>query len=144
MQYWVRRYGIGLLVALSVGVLSTLAQARDLAMDPEDMIAVELATVGVDRAGGAPVVLLREPDSGDVVPIHIGFAEARAILMEQHGVPVPRPQTHDLVGSILQGLDATLERVFVDNLADGIYYGMLELSVAGQDAPVHVDTRPSD
>lgn len=132
------------LLAVTTLLLAGQAQARDLAVDPEDLVPVELATVGVDPAGGTPLVLLREPDSGDVVPIRIGVAEARAILMAQHDVDVPRPQTHDLVGNILAGLNATLERVLVDDLSDGIYYGMLELAVEGRDKPVLVDTRPSD
>ncbi|QIT54183.1 hypothetical protein HC341_02480 [Aquisalimonas sp. 2447] len=132
------------LLAMMTVLMAGQAQARDLAVDPDDLVPVELATVGVDPAGGAPLVLLREPDSGDVVPIRIGVAEARAILMAQHDVDVPRPQTHDLVGNILAGLDATLQRVLVDDLSDGIYYGMLELAVEGRDEPVLVDTRPSD
>ncbi len=131
------------LMVVLVAVLSG-AHARDLAMDPDDMVPVELATIGVDRAGGTPLLLLREPESGDVVPIRIGLAEARAILMAQQDVPVPRPQTHDLIDNVFDGLDATLERVLVDDLADGIYYGMLELSVAGRGEPVLVDSRPSD
>ena len=132
------------LLAMMTVLMAGQAQARDLAVDPDDLVPVELATVGVDPAGGAPLVLLREPDSGDVVPIRIGVAEARAILMAQHDVDVPRPQTHDLVGNILAGLDAILQRVLVDDLSDGIYYGMLELAVEGRDEPVLVDTRPSD
>lgn len=144
MGYRVYRWGAALVLTVIVtGVLSG-AHARELAMDPDDMVPVELATIGVDRTGGTPLVLLREPESGDVVPIRIGLAEARAILMAQQDVPVPRPQTHDLIGNVLEGLDATLVRVLVDDLSNGIYYGMLELNVAGRDEPVLVDTRPSD
>ncbi|SEO92788.1 bifunctional nuclease domain-containing protein [Aquisalimonas asiatica] len=144
MRYGVYRQGVALVLAVVLTAMLGAAHARDLAMDPDDMVPVELATIGVDRAGGTPLVLLREPESGDVVPIRIGLAEARAILMAQQDMPVPRPQTHDLIGNVLEGLDATLERVLVDDLSDGIYYGMLELSVAGRDEPVLVDTRPSD
>ena len=134
-----------LVAALLAAVVALApAQARELAKDPDDLVPVELATVGVDPAGGAPLVLLREPESGDVVPIRIGPAEARAILMAQQGVPVPRPQTHDLLARVLEGFDASLERLFVDDLSDGIYYGMLELAVEGRDEPLLIDTRPSD
>ena len=136
--------GALVVLALTVTLLAGQVQARELAVEPDDLVPVELATVGVDPVGGSPLVLLREPDSGDVVPIRIGVAEARAILMAQHGVDVPRPQTHDLIGNVLEGLDATLERVLVDDLSDGIYYGMLELAVEGRDEPVLVDSRPSD
>jgi uncharacterized protein len=120
------------------------AQSRALATPVDELIEVELASVGINPLTGSPVVLLRELERGDVVPIFIGVAEARAILMAMHETPVPRPMTHDLMRDLLGAMDARLERVFVDDLANGTYFGMLELSVAGRDAPVRVDTRPSD
>lgn len=132
-----------LLVAV---VLATAMQAhaRDLAVDPADLLPVELATVGVDRGSGAPLVLLREPQSGDVVPMVIGFNEARAILFAMHEIEPPRPLTHDLLRDVLAAADVTLERVIVDDLQDNTFFGALELRVAGQEEPIRVDTRPSD
>ncbi len=111
----------------------------------EDFVHVELSTVGVDSYSGAPVALLRDPESGDVVPIFIGIAEAEAILRALHEVEMPRPMTHDLMGSILTELDADLERIVVHDLQDGTYYGRIELRV-GDDDNGHrtIDTRPSD
>lgn len=127
-------------LAIAAGPLD----ARELATPVEDMIEVELASVGVSPLTGSPVVLLREMASGDVVPIFIGVPEARAILMAMHDTPVPRPMTHDLMRDLLRTLEARLSRVFVDDLDNGTYYGMLELTVDGQEQPLRVDTRPSD
>ncbi len=124
--------------------LMNVAVARDLGTDPDDLVAVELATVGLDRMSGAPLVLLREPKSGDVVPIMIGMAEAQSILMAMHEVAVPRPMTHDLMGALVSATDARLKRVFVDDLVDGTYLGMLELELDEGRRVVLVDTRPSD
>jgi uncharacterized protein len=132
-----------LVLMLGPGLLVT-AQARELAIDRDELVVVELATVGMGRMSGAPVVLLREPKSGDVVPIIIGMAEARAILMAMHEVPVPRPMTHDLLRDLIGAMDARLENVLVDGLVDGTYLGMLELKLVGREHPVLVDTRPSD
>ncbi len=130
---------LGLLLALSWN-----SQARELAVPEDELIPVELATVGVVPGSNAPVVLLREPESGDIVPIFIGVAEARAILMALRDIPVSRPQTHDLMRDLLTATDASLERVMVDDLVDGTYMGVLELRMANRDEPVLVDTRPSD
>lgn len=111
---------------------------------PDNLVAVELATVGLSPSTGIPVVLLREPESGDVVPILIGPAEAQAILFALHQVPTPRPMTHDLMTNLLMTLDATLERVLVYGLVDNTYLGALELRVEGREEPLLVDTRPSD
>jgi uncharacterized protein len=136
---------VRILLALGATMAVLLpAQARELAVHPDELVPVELATVGMSAGTGVPVVLLREPGSGDVVPIFIGAAEARAILMALYEVPVPRPMTHDLLGNVLTALQASLERVIVDDLIDGGYFGMLELRVQDRPGTTLVDTRPSD
>ncbi len=110
----------------------------------EDLLAAELATVGWDALSGSPVVLLREIASGQVLPIWIGMAEARAIGLALHGIEAPRPMTHDLMADLFGHFDAKLEQVVVTELRDSTYYGLLKLRVAGEDEPRWVDTRPSD
>ncbi len=131
----------GLLLAVT---LFAMANPRELATPAEELVEVELASVGINPTTGSPVVLLRETLSGDVVPIFIGVAEARAILLAMHDTKMPRPMTHDLMRDLLTTMGARLERVLVDDLAHGTYYGMLELRLADSDTPVLVDTRPSD
>ncbi|TVQ36241.1 MAG: PDZ domain-containing protein [Wenzhouxiangella sp.] len=139
------------LLALSAVLLATIfagrapvVQARSLAIDADDLIPVELASVGIVPFTGTPVVLLREPQSGSIVPIFIGPNEARAIVMAQRGVESPRPMTHDLLVNLLEALGGTLERVIVDELRDGTYLGALEISMPGSDEIKRIDTRPSD
>ncbi len=109
-----------------------------------ELLSAELTTVGWDQLSGAPMVLLRELDSGQVLPIWIGIAEARAINLELHGVELQRPMTHDLMANLLRSVGATLEQVVVHDLRDGTYYGLLKLRLAGQPEPRWVDSRPSD
>ena len=131
------------MVSLLVG-RSPAVEARSLAIDADELIPVELASVGIVPFTGTPVVLLREPQSGSIVPIFIGPNEARAIVMAQRGIDSPRPMTHDLLVNLLKSLDGTLERVIVDELSDGTYLGALEVSVAGSSEIKRIDTRPSD
>lgn len=120
------------------------AGARELAVDPAQSVEVEIATVAIATQSGTPVVVLREPGSGRFIPIFIGPAEAQAILRALRGLETPRPLTHDLLGNVLGELGARLERVFVDDLVDDTFLGMLELRIDGRDAPVLIDSRPSD
>ncbi|TVP88048.1 MAG: hypothetical protein EA347_06630 [Thioalkalivibrio sp.] len=129
---------------LLLSFASSQAFAREPAVPVEEMLPVELATVGFESVSGSPVVVLREPDSGDVVLISIGSSEALAILLALRDVPTPRPMTHDLLASVIQSLDAEVERVLVDALVGGTYTGLIELGVPGRDEPVRVDSRPSD
>ncbi|MFP4278228.1 MAG: bifunctional nuclease domain-containing protein [Wenzhouxiangella sp.] len=137
--------GLAILLMLALGLAPAVAEdkPRQLAVPSEALIAVELATVGVVPTTGAPVVLLREPDSGSVVPIFIGPNEARAIITAQRAIDMPRPMTHDLGVSLIAGLGGRLERVIVDELREGTYFGALEVARAEGD-PVLIDARPSD
>jgi uncharacterized protein len=131
------------LVVLAIAV-SGLSQARELALDFDELVPAELASVAIEPVTGTPVVLLREPEDGRIVPIFIGPTEARAILMAQRGIQPDRPLTHDLAANLIESLGARLERVIVDELREGTYLGALELRRGDSDDIIRVDTRPSD
>ena len=105
-------------------------------------IPMKVGFVAVDKRAGSPVVLLEEWEGTRSLPIWIGVPEARSIaneMEERHG---PRPNTHDLAKQLIQGLDASLVRVVVTELRDGIYYATIVLQVDGRH--VEIDSRPSD
>ena len=139
-----RQMLIALFGCLALACWPIPAGARQLAASIDEMVEVEIATIGVATFGGSPVVLLREPNARAVIPIFIGGNEAHAILRGMHRIRTPRPLTHELLASVLDGLEVHLERVYVDDLADNTFFGMLELRVAGHDAPLRIDSRPSD
>ncbi len=135
-----------LLMLLLCTLLTVSAvQAREPMQDPDDLVAVELATVAVDPFSGAPVVLLREAGSGDVVPISIGREEALAIIRALESIATPRPMTHDTTVALIEAMGGQLERVMVDALEDNTYYGVLDIRMPDDpDTPIYVDSRPSD
>ncbi|WP_416139621.1 bifunctional nuclease domain-containing protein [Halomonas sp. HK25] len=140
--FFCRRLLVPCLALLVAWALPT--QARELAVPPEAMVEVEVATVGMSGMAGVPVVLLREPGAREVIPIFIGGAEARAILRALTGERPPRPLTHELLGDVLAGAEVALTRVYVDALTDSTFLGMLELTLPGRDEPLRIDSRPSD
>lgn len=109
-----------------------------------ELVSVELSTVGLDGRTGTPIALLRDPESGSVLPIWIGAAEAHAIALALHGVIVPRPMTHDLMASLLSTLRAEVEEVVVHDLRNNTYFGTVRLRVEGEKKLRDVDSRPSD
>lgn len=117
---------VAALILLTLLLSQVGSHARDLLLDEAELVPVELATVGIAQPTGVPVVLLREPESGDVVPIFIGPNEARAILQALSGTTTPRPMTHDLMDDVTTALGGTLERVFVDGLLAGTYMGVMD------------------
>ena len=139
-----RAYAPAFLVLLLAIAAPAVAMERELAAPVDEFVEVEVATIGIAKPTGTPVVLLREPRASEVFPIFIGTNEARAILRALRGMQMPRPMTHDLLGEVIDSLDAELVRIYVDAIVDNTFLGVLELEVEGQEEPVRVDTRPSD
>lgn len=88
------------------------------------------------------VVVLKEKSSERYLPIWIGNNEADAIVIQLQNVPVPRPQTHDLLKSVINELGAKVTRVVVNDLAEDVFYARVSLDIGGRH--VEVDSRPSD
>jgi bifunctional DNase/RNase len=109
-----------------------------------DSVPVELSTVGLDGRTGLPIVVLRDPESGSVLPIWVGSAEAQAIALALHGVVPPRPMTHDLMANLISELRAEVDEVVVTDLRNNTYFGIVRLRVAGDKKIRDVDSRPSD
>lgn len=138
------------LVLLLVAGLSLAApaaaddEAEDQADTGDELVTVELSTIGLDAAAGAPVVLLRDVESNQVVPIWVGVAEAQAIYIALRGLAMPRPMTHDLLADVIRQLDAKVEQVVVHDLRAGTYIGRVQLTLNDADEARHIDARPSD
>lgn len=88
------------------------------------------------------VVVLKEKGSDRYLPIWIGNNEADAIVIQLQNVPVPRPQTHDLLKSVISELGARVTRVVVNDLAEDVFYARVSIDVDGRQ--VEIDSRPSD
>lgn len=88
------------------------------------------------------VVILREADGQRILPIWIGPAEAAAIRRLLADEPFPRPLTHDLLQTMVEGLKAKITRVVISELRENTFYAHVILE---RDAEVvSVDARPSD
>ena len=87
-------------------------------------------------------VLLRD-NRGRRVPIFVGQFEAWAISLALEGDAPDRPFTHDLIRLMLERLDATIERVVIDDLWNETFYAKIGLVKKGGET-LEVDARPSD
>jgi bifunctional DNase/RNase len=88
------------------------------------------------------VVVLKEKGSDRYLPIWIGNNEADAIVIQLQNVPVPRPQTHDLLKLVVAQLGGRVTRVVVNDLSDDVFYARINIDIDGKH--VEVDSRPSD
>lgn len=106
------------------------------------MVEMVVESVRVNLQTYHRVVVLKEKDSDRHLPIWIGNNEADAIVIQLQNVPVPRPQTHDLLKTVIGELGAKVSRVVVSDLADDVFYARIVIDVDGRH--VEVDSRPSD
>src|SRR6202045_4885220 len=105
---------------------------------------VEMTIRGLmmDPVTQMPIVILRDVSGNAVLPIWVGVYEANAIALEIEKVSTPRPMTHDLIKSLLLGLNTDLRKVVVSELKDDTFYAVIWLDREGE--LISVDSRPSD
>src|SRR4029078_12135101 len=106
------------------------------------VIRLSLIGVRVEVPTNQSIVLLREERGARFLPIFIGSPEATAIVYALQGLETPRPMTHDLFKSVLDGLDVSIERVEITELHDGTFYAEIELLRDGTKS--RISSRPSD
>ncbi len=95
-----------------------------------------------DPYNNAYIVILRDEESADMLPIWVGKAEASAISLALEKVTAPRPMTHDLMKNVLDAVNAKVISVVVTDLNDNTYFAKIHLTY--EDSEYSVDSRPSD
>ncbi|MGH7772374.1 MAG: bifunctional nuclease domain-containing protein [Candidatus Binatia bacterium] len=105
-------------------------------------VEMKVKRVMLDPSSQTPVVILESIKEKRLIPIWIGSEEANSIVIELENVAIPRPNTHDLIRNILQGLGAALHSITITDLRNNVYYASITLKLKGQE--FHVDSRPSD
>jgi len=96
----------------------------------------------MDPVTNMPIVILKDVCSAHVLPIWVGIYEANAIALEIEKVSTPRPMTHDLIKTLLVGLDAGIQKVVVNELKDETFFAVIWVHRNGE--LISVDSRPSD
>ena len=76
-------------------------------------------------------------------PIAIGLTEAQAIERRLKGVQISRPQTHDLLASVIESLGGRLDSITINDLKEQTYFATLDVTRA-DGSTVSIDSRPSD
>jgi bifunctional DNase/RNase len=132
------RHWISFLLAAAITAACACRQA---APGPaRDQVEVEVRTVDVDRVTGGAYVMLEDRARRRGLPIWIGDSEARAILLELHGVDPERPLTNDLLRSAIEKTGSRVDRVVITALRDKTYYADIYLD----GDRLKLDSRPSD
>ena len=106
------------------------------------MLEMSIDSIRVSLMNYQRVVILRVKDSDRYLPIWIGAPEADSIALKLQDVSVPRPMTHDLLGSVISSLGATINHIVVSELSNDTFFAKIVLQHNG--TTMEVDSRPSD
>lgn len=91
--------------------------------------------------GLTPLIIIANEEK-KIMPIYVGMSEGVSINSALKKEVTPRPMTHDLMTTIIERLDASVNRILIDEIKDGIYYARLALAHNG--VTIELDARPSD
>jgi bifunctional DNase/RNase len=106
------------------------------------IVQVKVQGLMMDPYNQAYVVLLRDEENSELLPIWVDKAQANAISLAIEEVTPPRPMTHDLLHNIIGTLGARTLSVVINDLQENTFYAKVHLLKG--DGELTVDSRPSD
>lgn len=107
-----------------------------------DLIELKVKQVLEDTNTDTRIVVLKNSDGSETLPIWVGASEGNAIRLAMEEVVTPRPMSHDLIRSFADHLDVKIIRVVVTDVKSSTYYASIHLTSKGVDR--NLDCRPSD
>lgn len=105
-------------------------------------VPVELSGTLITEFGQEQVIVLKEKDGERSFPILIGIPEALAIDRRWKNQIPSRPQTHELLASVIEAMGGELEKVVINDLRSKTFIATLHIRCG--DEIIEVDSRPSD
>ncbi|MCX5638273.1 MAG: bifunctional nuclease family protein [Planctomycetota bacterium] len=102
----------------------------------------ELSRIIINETSDQQIIVLKERYGPRSFPIVIGIVEIFAIDRRLKGIKPPRPLTHDLLASVIEGLGAKVEKIVINDLRNHTFYAKIFLGLDGR--TVEIDSRPSD
>lgn len=112
-------------------------------MTDSGFVEIEIKAV-IPTSGGFAVFVGNDKK---VFVIYVDQMVGAAITMFQKNIPKERPQTHDLLATILLAMGAKVERVIINNLKDRVYFARLIIQAENEISErkiIEIDARPSD
>jgi bifunctional DNase/RNase len=98
-----------------------------------------------DSQNNAYVLLLNETNGKRQLPIVIGWCEARSIAIALDGTEEPnRPLTHDLLKTLGDSFDITVQKIIIHTLIEGIFHASFHCKHTVSGEEVEIDSRTSD
>ena len=107
------------------------------------MVPVKVQKISFHPPSRSYAVILTEINGERKLPVIVGSFEAQSIALALEAMETPRPLTHDLIGLLIDEIDANLVAVRITNIEDGVFFFFLDINgkITGKRS---IDSRPSD
>jgi bifunctional DNase/RNase len=105
---------------------------------------IQVSVKGVMPTVNGCAVFLGDDDKTFV--IYVDHSVGTSISMALNGVKKERPLTHDLMSSMLLGLDAKLSRIIINDVQESTFFARVFIEMKNEVATkiIELDARPSD
>jgi bifunctional DNase/RNase len=110
--------------------------------ESQELVPLKVHGVLADSNTETQIVILRDEQHAEILPIWVGTAEGTAIRLAMEGIVTPRPMSHDLIRSFTEHFNVKVSRVVVTDVRDNTYYASIYLVSRGTEWSL--DARPSD
>lgn len=103
---------------------------------------ITIDSIRVSLSNYQRVVILKLKSKDLYIPIWVGSNEADSIAVKLQKVSLPRPLTHDLMVTLLEKLDVSIEYVLVDSMKNETFYSKIAFKINNKIEMI--DSRASD
>ena len=101
-----------------------------------------VAGLVMDPDNNAPIVILKDENNDEGLPIWIGVSEASSIATALKQVQLARPLTHDLLKNVIDEFGGRVLKVVIHDLDESTFIAAIE--ILSGDVVKRIDSRPSD
>lgn len=108
------------------------------------MIEVTIDSIRVSLTNQQRIVILKDINREWYLPIWIGPFEAESITIGLQNIEISRPQTHDLLLSVIQSLGYQLSHIEIKLMQQDVFFADLVVKNLESGEERHIDCRPSD
>ena len=103
---------------------------------------ITIDSIRVSLSNYQRVVILKLKSKDLYIPIWVGSNEADSIAVKLQKVNLPRPLTHDLMISLFERLEVSIEYVLVDSMKNETFFAKIAMKI--NDKIEMIDSRASD
>ena len=103
---------------------------------------ITIDSIRVSLSNYQRAVILKLTSKDLYIPIWVGSNEADSIAVKLQKVSMPRPLTHDLMVTLLEKLDVSIEYVLVDSMKNETFYSKIAFKINNKIEMI--DSRASD